>query len=90
MGGWRGPEALLLIFFKDKGVGMHYTKLWAIQVFKLAKMKGNLQWTLLFNTTEVYSHSKISQDWPSLHFNTRQLIQIATVVQKSSQQKQTT
>jgi len=44
---------------------MYQAKLWATQVFKLAKMKGNLQQTPLFNTTEVCSHSQPSQDWPS-------------------------
>jgi len=30
---------------------MHQAKLWATQIFKLAKMQGNLQQTPLFNTT---------------------------------------
>ena len=47
---------------------------------KLAKMKENLQQTPLFNTTELCSHSQPSQDLPSLHLGTRQLVQIATVV----------
>jgi len=69
---------------------MHQAKLRATQVFKFAKMKGNLQQTPLFKTTELYSHSKSSQDWPSLHLDTTLLIQITTVPQKSSQQKQIT
>ena len=75
---------------------MHQAKLWATQVFKLAKMKGNLQQTPLFNTTGLCSHSQPSQGsqppqgWPSLHLDTRALIQIVTVLQKSSQQKKTT
>jgi len=65
-------------------------KLWASQAFELAKMKWNLQQTPLSNTTELCSHSQPSQDWPRLHLNTRPLVQIATELQKSSQQKQTT
>jgi len=76
--------------FEEKGVGMHQAKLWDSQTFELAKMKGNLQQTTLFNTTELCSHSQPSQDWPRLHLDTRLLIQIATELQKSSQQKQTT
>jgi len=41
---------------EEKGVGMHQAKLWATKVFELAKMKGNLQQTHLFNTTELCSH----------------------------------
>jgi len=44
---------------------MHQAKLWASEVFELAKMKGNSQQTPLFNTTELCSHSQPSQDWPS-------------------------
>jgi len=70
---------------------MHQAKLWASQAFELAKMKGNLQQTLLFNTTELCSHSQPSQDWPWLHLDTtRSLAQMATQLKKSSQQKQTT
>ena len=69
---------------------MYQANLWATQVFNLAKMKGDVQQTSLFNTTELFSHSQPSQDWPSLHLDTRRLTQIATVLQKSSQQKQTT
>jgi len=61
-----------------------------MQVIKLAKMKGNLQQIPLFNTTELCSHSQPPQDWPSLHLDTRLLVQVITVPQKSSQQKQTT
>jgi len=43
-------------------VGMHQAKLWASQAFEPAKMKGNLQQTPLFNTTELCSHSKPSQN----------------------------
>jgi len=52
------------------------------------KMK--LQQMCLFNTTELCSHSQPSQDWPSFHLDPRLLARIATVLQKSSQQKQTT
>ena len=55
-------------------------KLWATQVFELTKMKGNLQQTSLFNTTELCSHSKPSQDWPSLHLDAGPLVQISTVL----------
>jgi len=55
-------------------------KLWAIQVFKLTKTKGNLQQTPLFNTTAVQP-SQPSKDWPSLHLDIRQLVQMATVLQ---------
>jgi len=65
-------------------------KLWASQAFELAKMKVNLQQTPLLNTTELCSHSQPSQDWPRLYLDTRLLIQIATELHKSSQQKQTT
>ena len=32
MGGWRGPEAGKIGFkiFEEKGVGMHWAKLWAM------------------------------------------------------------
>ena len=63
---------------------MYQAKLWATQVFEQAKMKGILQQTPLFTTTELCSHSQPSQDWPSLHLDTRPLVQIATVLQKSS------
>jgi len=69
---------------------MHQAKLWASQAFELAKMKENLQQTPLFTTTELCIHSQPSQDWPSLHLDTRPLVQITTVLQKSSQQNQTT
>jgi len=69
---------------------MHQAKLWVTQVFKLAKMNGNLQHTPLFNTTELYSHSQPSQDWPSLRLDARLLVKITTMLQQSSQQKQTT
>jgi len=48
--------------FEEKGVEMHQAKLWATKVFELAKMKGNLQQTPLFNTTELCSYSQPSQD----------------------------
>jgi len=69
---------------------MHQTTLWATHIFELAKMKGNLQQTPLFNTTELRSHSQPSQNWPILHLDTRPLVEIAIVLQKSSQQKQAT
>jgi len=37
---------------------MHQAKLRATQVFELAKMKGNLQQTPLFNSTELFGHSR--------------------------------
>jgi len=69
---------------------MHQAKLWPSQAFELAKMKKNLQQTPLFNTIELCNDSQPSQDWPRLHLDTRPLVQIATVLQKSSQKKQTT
>jgi len=47
---------------------MHQAKLWATQVFELAKMKRNLQQTPLFNTTELCSHSQPSQDFAKPSF----------------------
>jgi len=88
-GGQRRARRLFQIF-EEKDLGMHQAKLWATQVSELAKMKGNLQQTPLFNTTELCSHSQPSQDWPSLNLDTRPLVQIATVLQKSSQKKRTT
>jgi len=41
---------------------MYQARLWASQAFELAKMKGNVQQTPLFNTTELCSHSQPSQD----------------------------
>ena len=38
---------------EKKGVGMNWAKFWAIEVSKLAKMKGNSQQMYLFNTTEL-------------------------------------
>ena len=35
-GGWKVGK-MVLITFKEKGVRMHKAKVWAIQVFKLAK-----------------------------------------------------
>jgi len=92
IGGWQGPEAgkTVILNCEEKGVGMHQARLWATQVFELAKMKNNLQQTPLFNTTELCSHSQPSQDWLSLHLGTKLFVQITTVLQKSSQQKQTT
>jgi len=55
-GGWRRARRWFEIF-EEKGVGMHQAKLRASQTFELAKMKGNLQQTPLFNTTELCSHS---------------------------------
>jgi len=78
---------VVVLNFEERDVGMHQAKLWASQVFELAKMKGNLQQKPLFNTTEQCSHSQPPQYWPSFHLDTRPLIQIATVLQKSSQQK---
>jgi len=69
---------------------MHQAKLWASQAFEIAKMKGTLQQTPLFNTTELCSHSQLSQDWPRFDLDNKPLVQIAIVLQKSSQQKQTT
>jgi len=58
-GGWRWARWWFQIF-EEKDVGMHQAKLWATQVFELAKMKRNLQQTPLFNTTELCSHSQSS------------------------------
>jgi len=63
---------------------MHQAKLWTTQVFELAKMKGNLQQTLLFSYAATHNHPKTGQA------SIRPLVQIITVLQKSSQQKQTT
>ena len=81
---------MVILSFEEKGLGVHEAKLCASQAFGMAKLKGNSQQTRLFNTTELCSHSQLSQHWPSFHLDTRPLIQIATVLQKSSQQKQTT
>jgi len=87
MGGWRGPDGGQDAGFKFLKRKVNQAKLWASQAFQLAKMKGNLQQTPLFNTTEL---SSPSQPWPWLHLDNRPLIQVATELQKSSQQKQTT
>jgi len=88
--GARGRQDGDFKFFEEKGLGVHQAKCWASQAFGMAKIKGNSQQTHLFNTTELCSHSQPSQDWPSIHLDTRPLVQIAIVLQKSSHQKQTT
>ena len=62
----------------------------AFQGSELAKMKGNLQHRSLYNTTELYSHTQPSPGWPGLHQEPRPLTRLATVLEKRSQQKQTT
>jgi len=44
MGGQQKLEVgkMVVLNFKVRGVGMHQSKFWVAQVFKLAKMKGNL------------------------------------------------
>jgi len=64
--------------FEEKHVGIHQAKLWASQAFELAKIKGNLQQTPLFITSEICSHSQSSQDWPRLNLDTRRLVLIVT------------
>jgi len=66
---------------------MNYSKLLAIEVFKL---KENLQQTSLFSTTDLCSHSLPASDKLSLHLDLIPLVRIATVLQKSRQHKQIT
>jgi len=60
--------------FKEEGVGMHYIKLWAIRVFKLAEMKGNA-YSIPQSCAATHSHPQTSQAaiWT--------LVRIATVLQ---------
>ena len=53
----------------------------------LTEMKGNPNQSSLFN---LYSHSQPSQGWLDLHLDHRPLVRITTILQNSSQQKQTT
>ena len=62
MGGRWGPgrRTRWCSKIEKEGVGMNQAKFWAIEVSKLAKMKGNSQQKYIFNTTELYSHIQSS------------------------------
>ena len=62
----------------------HQAKLWAIQGFKLTKMKGNAQQMPLFNITQLCSHLQPSTDQPSCNLDPKPLVWIATVLQKAA------
>ena len=72
-----GGEEAAIKKIREEGIEMNKAKLWAIQISKLAKMKGHLQHRSLFNTMELYSH-------PELHLGSRSFIWIATVIGNSS------
>jgi len=86
-----GVGKMVVLILKEKGVAMYKARLWAIQVFKLATIKGNLQQTPLFSTPQscvaTQSHLKTGQSsiWTPDRLYTSS-VQIATVLQKSSQQ----
>ena len=69
---------------------MIQTKLWAIQGSKLTKMKINLQHKSLFNIAKLYSCTQPSSGWPMFYQGLRLLVRLATELDKSSEQKQST
>ena len=80
-----GQEVVYKI--KEEHVGLNQAKLWAIQISKLAKMKGSLEHRPLFNFTKLNNHVQPS---PGSIQAPDHLYSSPLGFGKSSQQKQTT
>ena len=80
----------MTVKMSEEGKRVKWTKLWATMGSKLAKMIVERQQKSSSSTTELYGHTQPSTYSPELHQGPRLLLWIASGLEKSSQQNQTT